>query len=142
MRAIISCALASVMYAAEIVIADRYLRHIAPSVMTFCLGLGVAICALPFALYNVCCNKADVITMPTGREWILIAAMVIVSFAADWAHFVALKANAGATILATFYLMIPVICTMMKGEVPPARMLCAWALLGVALFLVKEELLG
>ena len=76
-----------------------------------------------------------------GKEWILIASIVVISFTADWAHFAALKAHAGATVLATFYLMIPIICTMMKGEIPSARMVYAWILLGVALFLVKDELL-
>lgn len=140
MRAIRCCFFASVCYAAELVITDKYLKNVSTILMTFFLGLGVAIFAAPFVVHQIYWKKETVV-MPQGWQWTAIFILMGFNFAADWLHFEALRAKAGATAVATFYLLIPVICTMMKGEWPSSKMICAWIFAGIALFLIKEELL-
>lgn len=145
------CIIASAMYATEIVLTEKYLKGVSSVVLTMLLGATIVIFGIPFALYTGHTNgvevhnpKADSVTsslkLPTMRQIGILILVSGFSFLADWAHFEALKRHASSAALATFYVLIPVICTAIKGEWPSWKMIAAWILGGVALYLIGDEL--
>ena len=135
--AFLLCALAAFFYAVEISLVDRYLKSVSPVVITFLFAGLIALFALP-----MCANGViqKTVKLPVGREWAVIILIGFLSFIADWCHFAALTKRAGAAVLATFYILIPVFCTILRGEMPSWRMLGAWFAGAVALYLISEEL--
>ena len=135
--ALVLCFMASLCYAAELVITDKKLGKVSPIVLTFFFGITIAICALPGVLHGI---KTGSAVFPPWKSVMLVVAVGVLSFLADWCHFGALHYKAGGTVLATFYMLLPVFSSMMKGNVPSLRMIAAWVLGGAALYLISHEL--
>ncbi len=133
------CFLAALLYATEIVITDKHLSRVSPVLLTGLFGLGIMLAAVPGI---VSAYQNGSLQSPSGHQWTLIAAVAILSFFADWSHFSALERRAGSAVLATFYMLLPVICSLLKFQLPSSNMILAWLLGGVALFLVSGELNG
>lgn len=145
------CILASAMYATEIVLTEKYLKGVSSVVLTMLLGATIVIFGIPFALYAAHSNGVEVhdpkaesstssLKLPSVKQLGILILVSGFSFLADWSHFEALKRHASSAALATFYVLIPVICTAMKGELPSGRMVAAWILGGAALLLISSEL--
>ncbi len=131
------CVLACFFYAAEVVIADKWLGKTSPILITMLFGLGICIFSLPGVVRNFQNGTTQV---PGGKEILIITAAAFLSFLADWFHFAALHQRVGAVIVATSYLLIPIMCSAMKCEIPSVRMIGAWILGGMALYLMSDEL--
>lgn len=136
--ALILCMLAALLYAGEVTTVDRWLTHISPVVMTMIFGISIGIFSVPGVLQGM---QSKTITLPDWKEVIIIVAIAFISFLADWTHFAALSQKAGGTTVATFYVFIPIFCSIMKWEAPSWRMLGAWVLGGIALYLISDELM-
>ena len=131
------CVLASLLYSGEIVGTDKYLEKTSPVMTTFFVGLFVAIFAAPTALVGLQNGSSH---FPSYREIMIIGAVALCSFLADWAHFAALHHKAGTVELAMFYMLIPVICSIMEMRAPSWHMIVAWVLGGIALLIVSYEI--
>lgn len=131
------CVLACVFYAGEVVMVDKWLSHTSPIMITMLFGAGIAIFAVPGVLQGV---QSGSIAMPSWKEVMLILGIAFVAFLADWFHFAALNQRVGAVVIATSYVLIPVACSIMKWESPSLKMIVAWILGGIALYLISDEL--
>ncbi len=135
---LVFCMLAALFYAGEVAAVDRWLTHVSPVAMTMIFGIAIAIFALPGVLHGM---QSKTITLPGWKEVIMICAVAFISFLADWTHFAALSHKAGGTTVATFYVFIPIFCSIMKWEMPSLRIFASWVLGGIALYLISDELL-
>lgn len=127
------CLTAALFYSAEMVTQERKLPDVTPIVVTFVLGVGVALYGLPLVIAEVIMGSAK---LPMGWEWALIFVIPVVAFLADWSHFTAIHARVGAVVLATMYITIPVFTSILKLELPSAMRLGSWLLTGMALFVL------
>lgn len=134
---VLLCILASLLYSAELIGTDRYLDKTSPIITTFFLGVFIALFAAPAALEGL---RNGSVNLPSYKEIAIIAAVAICSFLADWSHFAALHYKAGTVELAMFYLLIPVICSVIEMRIPSMNMIVAWILGGAALLIVSFEL--
>lgn len=149
------CVAASLLYASEIVAADKWLKGVSSIVLTLCVALVIAGCSATYICYDCLRNKdADdafvaaegndknpiPIRFPTKEQWAIILMLGVLNFLADWAHYAALKTNAGGPVLATFYMLIPIFCTLLSGGWPSYQKIGAWVLGGGALYLISNEL--
>lgn len=137
MSALTFCLLASVLYTFELAVTDRQLPRVSPIALTGLFGICIAASAIPGAITSY---RQGELELPRGREWILIAVLGALSFLADWCHFSALHYRAGSAVLATFYLVLPVTCSILLWEPPSLRRVVAWILGGIAILLVSSEL--
>ncbi len=64
--------------------------------------------------------------MPTSTEWALIGLVTIFFFGADYTHFYALHLRAGAVLLSTTYLLIPVIASVIEFQQPSLQLVLSW----------------
>lgn len=124
-------------YATEFVIADKWLGKTSPILITMLFGLGICTFSLPGVFRGF---QDGTIQAPGGKEILIVFAAAFLSFLADWFHFAALHQRVGAVIVATSYLLIPIMCSAMKCEAPSLRMIGAWILGGMALYLMSGEL--
>lgn len=136
-QAIVFAVIAAVFYAGEIVITDLKLSRISPRLLTFMYATGVAILVgASLLLYP----EKD-LSFPQGKEWGLVSLMVGVSFIAATAHFVALHEHTGAATMCTYYSLLPVIASGLififsTREVPSGRIILAWLLGALAVYLI------
>lgn len=135
---------AALFYAAEIVVADKWLKSVSPMLLTFYVSLANAIFSFAFLIIRNSSNEDGALTSMTANSnlkvWGFILLLGALNCLADWSHYGALKKHASAATLATFYLLIPVFCTILKGEFPSARMLAAWFFGAITLYLISDEL--
>lgn len=137
LKAVIFAFLATLSYTAETVIADQKLPRITPLLLTFLLGVGTALVSLVLILFS-----PEKISWPSKGEVGWVAVVVLLVFCADWMHFASLHYKAGAVVLCTSYALMPVLATIMKAEMPSARMALAWLCAGLALALAYKEVVG
>lgn len=150
--ALFLCLLASFLYAVEIQLTERFLKGVSSIVLTMMFGLTIFLCALAFVVYGSLkgtvvtsdelgsAEEMTTIAWPVGWQWVFIVIVGVATFGADWAHFGAIQKHASGPMLATFYIAIPIMCNMMKGEIPSWKMVLAWILGGAALALIRNEL--
>jgi uncharacterized membrane protein len=133
---------AMVFYAMEIVVADLALGRVSPRFLTLLYATGVAVCAGLSLITNP--PKGGVVS-PNRSEWLFVLLMIAVSFIAATAHFEALHAKAGATTMCTFYCLLPVMAALLvfffteEHRLPSKRMIAAWLLGAVAVYLVVTD---
>jgi drug/metabolite transporter (DMT)-like permease len=131
------CTVAMLFYALEIAVTDWKLSNISPRLLTLCYALGVAICSG----ISLCFGQEE-IRGPQGKQWIFVLLMVLASFVAASSHFQALHEQSGAVKLTMFYCLLPVAASiyvaMLKGELPNARIMVAWPIAALALYLVSS----
>lgn len=136
--AILFCILAMLFYALEIAVADWKLTSVSPRFLTLCYSLGVAICAAISLLVG---NSP--IKTPQGYQWFFVALLIGASFIAAVSHFEALHHESGAVMLTMFYCLMPVAASFymacFKREVPNLRIVLAWIVAAVALYLVSTS---
>jgi drug/metabolite transporter (DMT)-like permease len=88
-------------------------------------------------------QDAETTLWPQGHEWWWVIAMATMSFVGGWSHFAALNAHSGAVKLGMFYMMLPVAASLpklvLKGELPTCKMIIAWILVGVAIWLISSD---
>jgi drug/metabolite transporter (DMT)-like permease len=123
-------------YALEIAITDWKLAEISPRLLTFFYSLGVAI----FSLGSIIFAK-EAPALPDFKQSIFVALMVLASFIAASAHFHALASGTGAIKLTMVYMLLPVAAAfymfIFKHEFPDSRIILAWVLSVVALYLLS-----
>lgn len=133
-QALLCCAAAMLFYGLETAVADWKLRDVHPRVLTFLYAVGVAVFAGVYLLF------ADKPRWPKGGEWGYVAFLIVASFIAAVAHFMAINLKAGAVTLTLFYSLLPVVAALftavVKGELPTLRTVLAWLLAAAALALV------
>ena len=134
--AIVLCLLASTLYAAEITLTDKRLEKVSPVVLLFFLGLMTCLVTLPMVLWNV--RKGELV-FPDQSQWIILGIVLLLGVAGDWAHFSALHFKSGGIVLATFYMLLPVLCSIFEGQRPSWKTIIAWGLGAVALFLISTN---
>lgn len=135
------CVLAMLFYALETSITDWKLAKVSPRVLTLCYALGVAVCAGVNLLFT---TKEQ--TIPQGSQWIFVFLMIVASFVAASSHFAALHHDSGAVMLTMFYCLMPVAAslfmTLFKQELPGWRVVVAWVIAALALYLVSTGKTG
>lgn len=136
-KIVILCVLAAFLYSGEIVVTDNFLSKSSPIMTTFIFGVFLTLFSAPPALITW---HFELVKAPSYYEICFIALAAFIGFLADWTHFAALHYGSGSVSLATFYMLIPVICSGMQMKWPSLNILIAWVLGGIALFLVYQEL--
>lgn len=154
-KALFLCVAAAFLYATEIVVANKFLKPISPLVLTLGVALVISACSaicITHRLATQASNQTEAeklealdeeklpIAFPTKEQLAIIFLLGLLNFLADWSHYAAIKSQAGGAVLATFYILIPVFSKTMGGEWPSLRLLSAWVLGGLLLYLLKEEL--
>lgn len=137
--ALIFCLLASIFYATEIVVSEKHFAKIPPEVTTCLVALGIFLFSLPRAVSNW--HKIDLAHTPSS-VWFFFLFIGFLSYLGDWSHFSALHQNAGSVVLSMFYMLLPVICSLLKWQLPSWKLSCAWIFSAFALYLVKDEFFG
>ena len=136
--AAIYCMLAMAFYALEIAVTDWKLTSVSPRFLTLCFSLGVAVCAA----ISLSIGKAE-IKMPQGWQWSFVLLMIAASFVAALAHFKALNEQSGAVMLTMFYCLMPVMASLymalFKWELPNLRVVVAWLVAALALYLLSTS---
>jgi drug/metabolite transporter (DMT)-like permease len=143
--ALVFSLMAAVFYSGEIVSQEKKLSIVSPIVVTFLFGCGIMVYGMPTVVAEVAMGT---IKWPSRWEWLLIFLIPIVAFLADWAHYTAIYAHAGSTLLATMYMAIPMFSSMLCLEVPTTLRIIAWLFSGASLMVLvrgrifaEEELL-
>lgn len=136
--AVTYCMIAMAFYALEIAVTDWKLTSISPRLLTLCYALGVAICAaVSLSMQSI------EIKMPQGNQWIFVLLMIAASYIAASAHFNALTEQSGAVMLTMFYCLMPVAASLymaiFKWELPSFRMVAAWLVAALALYLLSTS---
>lgn len=138
-HALLLSLVAMLFYATEIVVTDLKLSRVTPRLLTVLYSGGVLICALIHLLWS-----RQEIKMPEGREWWFVLLMILASFIAASAHFAALNQRATATVMCTFYMLLPVAASLLvflfaRRGLPSWKMMAAWILAAAAVYLVVSE---
>lgn len=134
---------AMLFYASEIVITDLKLGNVSPSVLTVLYSGGVALIGIAWLIINSGRSKEPLI-YPSGKEWIFVGLMIAVSFVAASTHFAALHKHTGAAVMCIFYSLLPVTASILififsNREPPSWKMIIAWVLAGIAVYLVASD---
>lgn len=100
-------------------------------------------CAIAYFLFSYFTSEEET-RLPTGNEWWYVVLMVAASFIAASAHFYALNQRATAVVMCTFYALLPVTASLLvfvfsKRELPSWKVILAWVLAAVAVYLVASE---
>ena len=135
--------IAMVFYATEIVVTDLKLGKVSPKLLTILYSGGVMACAIAYFLFSYFTSEEET-RLPTGNEWWYVVLMVAASFIAASAHFYALNQRATAVVMCTFYALLPVTASLLvfvfsKRELPSWKVILAWVLAAVAVYLVASE---
>lgn len=129
--------IAMTLYATESFIADVKLSRIPPLTLTFYYSFGVMV----FAGTTMFLTRTQ--NIPSGSQWLYVVLMVVCSFGAAVAHFSSLHFHAGAIKLTTFYMFLPVVASVLGiiflGKYPSIRILLAWCLGALALYLISTD---
>ncbi len=141
-KAMIFSLMAMLFYAVEIVTTDLKLSSMNPRLTTFFYATGVGMLSgISLLLFPI--KETD---WPKGSSvWIFIGLMVAASFIAATAHFFALHEKSGAAVMTTYYALLPVtasalIFTFSSHELPSLRMVLAWILATIAIYLVTTDI--
>lgn len=118
------CLACSTFYALETALVDQQLPRVPPLVLTFWSGLGITV--LSGLMLFV--GQRGAVYAPSTQEWLLIALVTLVFFAADYTHFYVLHVRAGAVLLSTTYLLIPVITSLLEFKAPTLPLALSWIL--------------
>lgn len=129
------CFICSFFYAGETVLADRKLSHVSPLVLTFFSGIGITVISGLCILFS-----EKELAYPKGNDWWSLVFVIVLFFLADLTHFWALNAKAGAVLLASFYLLIPVMASVLKFEIPSRATILSWILAGIAVLVLAQEM--
>lgn len=116
------CLLSSLFYAFETSLVDKKLQNVPPLVLTFWSGLGITLIAGVMLLTT---HKSSFYA-PSSHEWALIILVTLFFFGADYTHFYALHLKAGAILLTTTYLLIPIIASIIEFQQPSLQLVLAW----------------
>lgn len=129
------CIVVAFGYAIEIAVTDIKLKHLSSQFLTLCYSMGVAVIAIIMMIIT----RERITAIPSKSECLYIGVMIFFSFVAAIAHFLALHYGAGATKISMSYAMLPAIIALMayifKKETPEPRLVAAWILIGVAIYL-------
>ena len=130
--------LAMAFYALEIAITDLKLGTISPRLMTLYYSSGVAI----FALVSLLISREQ-ITVPSGTTTWFVILMILSSFVAATAHFIAIHEGLGTARMSLAYAFLPVAgalyISFFKRELPSWNLILACVLAGIALYLVSSS---
>ena len=121
----------STFYALETALVDQQLPRVPPLVLTFWSGLGITILSGCLLLFG----QRGAVYAPSAQEWLLIALVTLLFFAADYTHFYVLHVRAGAVLLSTTYLLIPVITSLLEWRAPTLPLVLSWILGFLAMLL-------
>jgi hypothetical protein len=122
----------STFYALETALVDQQLPRVPPLVLTFWSGLGITILSGCMLLFG----QRGAVYAPSAQEWLLIALVTLLFFAADYTHFYVLHVRAGAVLLSTTYLLIPVITSLLELRAPTLPLVLSWILGFLAMLLL------
>ncbi|MGE0533451.1 MAG: hypothetical protein AB7O68_00650 [Pirellulales bacterium] len=103
-----------------------------PLVLTFWSGLGITLLSGLMLL----AGQRGAVYVPSAQEWLLIGLVTLVFFAADYTHFYVLHVRAGAVLLSTTYLLIPIMTSMLEFRVPTIPLVLSWLLGFLAMLLL------
>lgn len=141
-KAMIFSLMAMFFYAVEIVTTDLKLSSMNPRLTTFFYATGVGILSgISLLLFPI--KETE---WPKGSSmWIFITVMIGASFVAATTHFFALHEKSGAAVMTTYYALLPVtasvlIFTFSSHELPSLRMVLAWLLGTIAIYLVATDM--
>lgn len=137
------CFLAMLCYSLEICVTDLKLTRINARVLTLLYSGGVFLFSVAgLALFKPTAGEEGS-AWPRGAEWVFVLLMAGASWVAAQCHFSALYYQSGAVMLTMFYVLLPVMASVyaaiFKGEWPTSRLVVAWVLAGVALYLVSTR---
>lgn len=128
-------------YAVETVTTDLNLSFLNPRLTTFFYATGVGLLSgISLLIFPI--EEAE---WPKGLTvWLFIALIVSASFVGATAHFFALHEKSGAVTMSTYYSLLPVTASVLvfffsTQELPSLRMLAAWALGSIAIYLVASD---
>lgn len=129
------------LYALEVVLAGKHLGNQSPVVITFFAGISAVIISGSILLTGL---RSGTIELPKPGVILIIMTIGAVSFTADWTHYMAIVRKLDIVTLSMFYLLVPVICTAFKLQIPTPKLFVAWVLGGLALYLValNEQSVG
>lgn len=135
--------IAMMFYAIEIVVTDLKLGNISPQLLTIFYSGGVCLVAIVIMLTT----SKEPLSYPQGKEWWFVILMIFASFVAASTHFAALHKHTGAAVMCIFYSLLPVTASLLvfifsKREAPSPKMIIAWILAGIAVYLVASEKAG
>lgn len=140
-KAMMFSLMAMFFYAVEIVTTDLKLSEMNPRLTTFFYATGVGVLSgVSLLLFPI--EDTD---WPKGSSvWMFVALMVGASFVAATAHFFALHEKSGAAVMTTYYALLPVtasvlVFTFSNQELPSLRMVLAWILAAIAIYLVTTD---
>lgn len=122
----------SVLYALETTFVDKRLKHVPPITLTFWTGVGIVLIS---GLMLLTTHKSHAF-LPTRETWPLLITVTILFFGADYTHFYVLNQRAGAVLLSTTYLLIPILASLFEVQIPSAQLVLAWIFGFVALVLL------
>jgi drug/metabolite transporter (DMT)-like permease len=130
--------LAAAFYAGEMVITDNRLTKMSPVVLTFLTSLGMTVFTLCLMVYDH--SYWAQIKTATTHEWYGIGLLVLACCLGALCHYGSLHKDTGATMLALFYVLLPVFAAAMKFEKPTPKMIFAWILAGVSCYIASTIL--
>ena len=142
---IIFSVIAMILYSSEVVTTDLKLSKMNPWNMTFLYGLGTAIVSIPFVYWYSGSGPETIVSWPSRpNEWGYVLLVCLFAAGGAWANFSALHHEAGAVVLCTVYMLLPVAAALIMAALghhgfPSWRLMLAWALAGVALYLVGVD---
>lgn len=140
--AIVFAALAMLFYASEIVVTDLKLGRISARVLTFLYATGVAVLA---GISLILVPEKEGFKWPNKSELPFVGLMIAVSFIAATTHFYALHEKAGATIMCTYYGLLPVTAALLvaifsqEHNLPSWRAVAAWIFGAIAVYLISTQ---
>jgi drug/metabolite transporter (DMT)-like permease len=126
------CLVSSAFYALETSLVDKKLPNVPPMVLTFWSALGITLIS-GFLLIST--HKNHLYTL-SAQEWGLVVLVTLLFFGADYTHFYVLHLKAGAVLLSTTYLLIPIIASIVEMQVPSMQIVLAWIFGFVSLLLL------
>lgn len=136
MKTVTLALVATFSYAIETVVADKKLSNSNPFAITLLMGVVAIVVSGTHLLFF---TPAAQMQWPKEEQFLWLALVLVLAYVADLCHFYALHYNVGAVVLCTSYALLPVLASMMKGEMPSTRLVIAWLLAACALFLAYKE---
>lgn len=137
MKAVVLALVATFSYALETVVADKKLSNANPFAITLLMGVVAIIVSGARLLFFTPVTEMQ---WPKQEQYLWLALVLVLAYMADLCHFYALHHNVGAVVLCTSYALLPVLASMMKGEVPSTRLIIAWLFAACALLLAYKEI--
>ena len=129
------CLACSTLYALETSFVDRKLNNVSPILLTLWTGVGIVLISAVLLLTTHRHHGF----FPAKEAWPLIFMVTILFFAADYTHFYVLHLRAGAVLLSTTYLLIPIIASLIEQQQPSLSIILAWVFGFISLLLLFSK---